>query len=137
MSENSNVKTEEKRAVARAVPERGRVRYLQPYHKAKKLDDADAYEVAVVLPGVNKKGLEVSVEDGELTVIGGRADALPEGWRPVSGSVDEQSCSDYRLLLTLNVDIDSERISAKLEDGILTLRLPVSEASKPRRVAVE
>lgn len=111
--------------------------FTQPRYKANKLEDAEAYEVAVVLPGVNKKGLEVSVEDGELTIIGRRGAWLAKGWRPISGSAPEQEPADYRLVLSLNVDIDSDRISAKIEDGILTLRLPVSEASKPKLIAVE
>ena len=109
----------------------------QPRYKVRKLDDMEAYEVAVILPGVKKKGLEVSTEDGELTVIGRRASWVPEDWRPVCGSTPEERSADYRLVLSLNVDIDSERISARLEDGILTLRLPVSEASKPKLIAVE
>lgn len=136
MSEKSTVKTKEKVTTPEKV-ERENTVFVQPRYKASKLDDVEAYEVAVVLPGVNKKGLEVSAEDGELTIIGRRGAWVPEGWRPVCGSAPEERPADYRLVLSLNVDIDSERISAKLEDGILTLRLPVSEASKPKLIAVE
>lgn len=111
--------------------------FVQPRYKAHKLDDVEAYEVAVVLPGVNKKGLEVSAEEGELTIIGRRGAWVPESWRPVWGGAPEGQPADYRLVLALNVDIDNERISAKLEDGILNLRLPISEASKPKLIAVE
>ena len=136
MSEKSTVKTKGEVTTAGNV-ERESTVFVQPRYKARKLDDVEAYEVAVVLPGVKKKGLEVSAEDGELTIIGRRAARVPEGWRPVYGSAPEQDPADYRLVLSLNVDIDSERISAKLEDGILTLRLPVSEASRPKLIAVE
>ncbi len=136
MSENTTVKNKEKVTTPETV-ERENTVFVQPRYKASKLDDVEAYEVAVVLPGVNKKGLEVSAEDGELTIIGRRGAWVPEGWRPVCGSTPEERPADYRLVLSLNVDIDSERISAKLEAGILTLRLPVSEASKPKLIAVE
>ena len=136
MSEKTIVKNKEKVTTPEKVGRDNTV-FAQPRYKASKLDDVDAYEVAVVLPGVNKKGLEVSAEDGELTIIGRRDAWVPEGWRPVCGSAPEECPADYRLVLSLNVDIDSERISAKLEDGILTLRLPVSEASKPKLIAVE
>ena len=136
MSEKTIVKNKEKVKTPVKV-ERENTIFAQPRYKASKLDDVEAYEVAVVLPGVNKKGLEVSSENGELTIIGRRANWVPEGCRPVCGSAPEERPVDYRLVLTLNVDIDSDRISAKLEDGILTLRLPVSEASKPKLIAVE
>lgn len=136
MSEKSTVKTK-KEVKAPETVEREKTVFVQPRYKASKLDDVEAYEVAVVLPGVNKKGLEVSTDDGELTIIGRRAVGVPEGWRPVGGSAPEERPADYRLVLSLNVDIDNDRISAKLEDGILTLRLPVSEASKPKLIAVE
>lgn len=136
MSEKAIAKTNHE-VTAPETAERENTAYVQPRYKARKLDNAEAYEVAVVLPGVNKKGLEVRAEEGELTVIGRREAWVPEDWRPVWGSGQEEQPADYRLVLALNVDIDSERISAKLEDGILTLRLPVSEASKPKLITVE
>jgi HSP20 family protein len=136
MSEKAITKTNHE-VTAPETAERENTVFVQPRYKARKLDNAEAYEVAVVLPGVNKKGLEVSAEEGELTVIGRRGAWVPEGWRPVWGGGPEEQPADYRLVLALNVDIDSDRISAKLEDGILTLRLPVSEASKPRLITVE
>jgi len=136
MSEKAITKTQSEVASPETA-ERENAVFVQPRYKARKLDDAEAYEVAVVLPGVNKKRLEISAEEGELTIIGRRGAWVPEDWRPVWGSGPEAPTADYRLVLALNVDIDGERISAKLEDGILTLRLPVSEASKPKLIAVE
>jgi HSP20 family protein len=136
MSEKSTLKKKEEVTTPDNV-EKGDDVFVQPRYKSRKLEDVEAYEAAVVLPGVNKKGLEISSEEGVLTIIGRRGDWVPEGWRPVAGSAPEERPADYRLVLSLNVDIDSERISAKLEDGILTLRLPVSEASKPKLITVE
>ena len=136
MSEKTTLKKKDKVTAPESVA-RDNTAFVQPRYKSRKLDEVDAYEAAVVMPGVNKKGLEISADDGVLTIIGRRAPWVSEGWRPVCGSAPEQGPSDYRLVLSLNVDIDSERISAKLEDGILTLRLPISEASKPKLIAVE
>ncbi len=136
MSEKAITKTKGEVATQETA-ERQNTAFVQPRYQARKLDDAEAYEVAAVMPGVNKKRLEISVEEGELTIIGRRGAWVPEDWRPVWGGGPETSVADYRLVLALNVDIDSERISAKLEDGILTLRLPISEASKPKLIAVE
>lgn len=129
MSESTTVALEKK-------AEKENVVFVQPRYKACKLEGVEAYEVAVIMPGVNKKGLEVSAENGELTIIGSRGIWAQKSWRPVHGSAPERP-ADYRLVLSLNADIDNERISAKLEDGILTLRLPVEEACKARLIAVQ
>ncbi|MFK5924081.1 MAG: Hsp20/alpha crystallin family protein [Verrucomicrobiota bacterium] len=136
MSEQSTVKTKETVALRERGKKENEV-FVQPRYKASKLDGVEAYEVAVLVPGVNKKGLEVSAENGELTIIARRGAWIPETWRPVYGSAPVERPADYRLVLSLNVDIDNERISAKLEDGILTLRLPVAEACKARLIAVQ
>ncbi|MEM7144072.1 MAG: Hsp20/alpha crystallin family protein [Verrucomicrobiota bacterium] len=104
---------------------------VKPYYTVKQGEDA--FELGVVMPGVAKGDVRVSVEDDVLTVAGVRGVSVPEGWRPLHS---ELSRSDYELELRLNVDVDEDGISAKLEDGILSLRLPLSEAAKPREIEV-
>ncbi|MEM8955155.1 MAG: Hsp20/alpha crystallin family protein [Verrucomicrobiota bacterium] len=104
---------------------------VKPYYTVKQGDDA--FELGVVMPGVAKGDVRVAVEDDVLTVAGARVTSVPEGWRPLHS---ELSQSDYKLELRLNVDVDEAGISAKLEDGILSLRLPLSEAAKPREIEV-
>ncbi len=94
----------------------------------------EAYELNVYLPGVSKKGAEVSIQGDEMIVFGRREAIRPEGARPVH---EEISTGDYRLKLQLNVDIDADRIEAQTENGILTVRLPIAEESKPRAIKIE
>lgn len=107
--------------------------FVKPHYTTRKADD-DAWEVGVVVPGVRRGDVQVSLEDKELEVVARRYRDLPEGWRPLN---EQGPRPNYRLNLELAVDVDEERISAKLEDGILTLRMPVAEATKPKTISVE
>jgi HSP20 family protein len=107
------------------------VSYVKPQYTVK--EGEDAFELGVVMPGVAKGDVNVAVEDDVLTVAGARDRSLPKGWTPL---YNELPRSDYKLELRLNVDIEEDGISAKLEDGILSLRLPLSEAAKPRTIEV-
>ena len=107
-----------------------RVSYLTPL--ANILETKDAYLVEAEMPGVTKDGLEVSVENGELTIVGRRATAAPQG-RAV---YRESRGFDYRRTFEIDPSIDVARISAKLDQGVLLLTLPKAEAVKPRKIAV-
>jgi HSP20 family protein len=107
-----------------------RVSYLTPL--ANILETKDAYVLEAELPGVTKDGLEVSVENGELTIVGRRSVAVPEG-RAV---YRESRGLDYRRSFELDPAIDTTRINAKLDQGVLTLTLPKAESVKPRKIVV-
>lgn len=85
------------------------------------------------MPGVNKDGLEISVEGNELTLIGRRSLDLPEGELYYC----ETPMADYRRVFELGPDVDTSKISAKLEQGVLTLHLPKSEKAKPKKIEVQ
>jgi HSP20 family protein len=91
------------------------------------------YVLEVEMPGVNKDGLEITVEGNELTIIGRRSLDLPEGELYYS----ETPLADYRRVFELGPDVDTSKISAKLEQGVLTLRLPKSEKAKPKKIEVQ
>lgn len=92
-----------------------------------------AFDVTVDLPGVAKDGLEITSEDGLLSVVGRRSWRRPEGWtRLHRESVD----ADFALTLRHDDVVDAARIQAELRDGVLRLTLPKGEALKPRRIPV-
>lgn len=93
----------------------------------------DGYVVEAEMPGVNKTGLEITVEANELTIIGHRD---PE---QVSGQplLRERRFADYRRSFELDPAIDSAKISAKIDQGIVTVTLPKSEKVKPRKITVD
>lgn len=93
--------------------------------------DADGYTLEVEMPGVPKSGVEVTFEDGKLTLTGHRTGREEEGY-----TYRESSESDYRRVFDLDPSIDSGRIEASIDQGLLTVHLPKAEAAKPRKIAV-
>jgi HSP20 family protein len=96
------------------------------------LETADGYILEAEMPGVAKDGLDVTVENGELIIIGRRADKDLPG----APLYRESRPLDYRRVFDLDPSIDTSRIVAKMEQGILTLTLPKAEQVKPRRIQV-
>lgn len=93
----------------------------------------DGYVVEAEMPGVNKSGLEITLEGQELTLVGHRN--LSEE----TGEVlfRERALADYKRTFALDPAIDTGKISAKMEQGVLVLTLPKSEQVKPRKISVE
>ena len=92
----------------------------------------DGYVLQAEMPGVNKNGLEVSVESNQLTIVGRRSD--PE----VKADLvyRESRPRDFRRVFELDPTIDSARIEAKMDQGVLTLTLPKAERVKPKKIVV-
>src|SRR5438045_2474445 len=97
------------------------------------MENGDSYTLEVEMPGVNKEGLEISIENNELTIIGRRS--LPS----IDGTlIHRESRSDnFRRTFELDPSIDTSKISARVEQGMLTLTLPKAEQVKPRKISVE
>jgi HSP20 family protein len=100
--------------------------------RASVIEENDGYTLRVEMPGVNKEGLEISMENNELTLIGRRS--LPT----IEGTLlhNELRRENYRRIFELDPSIDAGKISAKMDQGILTLALPKAEHVKPRKIAV-
>jgi HSP20 family protein len=92
----------------------------------------NAYQLELEMPGVDKSGLEVSVEGNELTIIGRRKTERPEG----DVYYSEWPEADYRRVFELGHDVDTAKINAQLDRGVLKLRLPKSETAKPRKIQI-
>jgi HSP20 family protein len=92
----------------------------------------DGYLLEAEMPGVNKEGSELLLEDNKLTIVGHRqADGLHG--QPL---YRESSPTDYRRIFVLDPTIDTGKISAQIEQGILKLTLPKAERVKPRKIKV-
>jgi HSP20 family protein len=96
------------------------------------IEENDGYTLWVEMPGVNKEGLELSIENNELTIIGHRS--LPA----VDGTLihRESRSEDFRRVFELDPSIDGNKINAKMDQGILSVTLPKAEHVKPRKIAV-
>jgi len=107
-----------------------RVNYLTPL--ANIVETKDGYVLEAEMPGVNKDGLDITVENGELTIVGHRAATEPRG-REV---YRESRAFDYRRTFELDPSIDTTRVTARIDQGVLTMQLPKAESVKPRKIAV-
>ena len=96
------------------------------------VEDGDVYLLKVEMPGVNKEGLEISVENNELTILGRRSLPVIEGALIHRESRPE----NFRRAFELDPSIDTAKVSARIEQGILTLTLPKAEQVKPRKITV-
>ena len=93
----------------------------------------DAFVIRVEMPGVPKAGVKVEYHEEVLTVRGERSAPAPADWKPLH---QELSNLNYELRLKVNSPVDDGKLSASLEDGVLTLTLPVKAAALPRQISV-
>ena len=95
-------------------------------------EDVGVVTLKLEMPGVAKEGLDVSVEANTLTIEGRR------GGNPPSGEwlLRERPIGSYRKIFTLDETIDRDKIEAMLTDGMLTVKLHIQEAAKPRKIAI-
>ncbi len=93
----------------------------------------DGYILEAEMPGLNKDGLEITLEGNEITILGRRTNEAVGG----TPLFCESQNVDYRRVFELDPAIDTARIAAKMEQGVLTLTLPKSERVKPRRITVD
>ena len=95
-------------------------------------ETAEAYLVELELPGVKRKDVSVEFGGGELAVTGEvkereRVGLLRTRTRPVGRF-------DYRVILP--ADVEEDQVAASLSEGVLTVRVPKSERSRPRRIPI-
>ena len=107
-----------------------KVRFIRPRAAVNRLQDGQV-RVVLEMPGVNRDGLDVRVENNELRIIG-RREKDPEGRHVLR----ERGQGDFLMTYTLDETVDTSRIDAVLEKGILALTLDVKEEVKPRTIQV-
>ena len=96
--------------------------------------DSENVYVRSELPGVALDQLDVSVTGRSLTVSGERA--IPDEKSSVRFHRREREAGKFRRQFNLPTDVDSERVQAKYQHGILMVVLPKSEKAKPKKIAI-
>lgn len=94
---------------------------------------SDEFCVALDLSGVDPDDIEVTVERNVLTIRATRRPLHQEGDEVI---VDERPQGEFTRQLFLGENLDPTRLEAGYDRGVLTLRIPVAEESKPRRVRI-
>jgi HSP20 family protein len=93
-------------------------------------DDGDAYILSALVPGLKAEDLTIQVLEDTVSIEG--------EFRREDGEflMGELPVGPFRRALRLPVALDADQADAKIEDGVLTLRLPKSEASRPKTIKV-
>ena len=131
MAEKKEMAVREKKEVAAKEEKTVPGRYFIP--AADIHENEDSLAVVLEMPGVEKKDISVSLENGVLSVDGRIDFSKYEAMEPLYA---EYNVGHYARSFSLSDRIDQEKISANIEDGVLTLTLPKAKAAQPRRIAI-
>lgn len=131
MADEKSLKVQEKKELTTKEEQTVPARFYVPYTDIYETDTA--LWVSMEMPGVEKDKVEVKLEQNVLS-IEGRVDFTKyEKLKPL---YTEYNIGHYRRDFRLSSEIDSQRISAKLDHGVLTVELPKSQETMPRRISV-
>lgn len=93
----------------------------------------DEFVVSIDLPGVDPESIDIDAEERTLTIRATRNTQAGEG---AQWLVRERPTGTFARQLTLGSGLALDQVGADYADGVLTLRIPVAEAAKPRKIAV-
>lgn len=131
MSDSQELTVREKQELAQQEEKTVPGRYFVP--AADIFETDEALTLILEMPGVGKGNVDVHVENDVLRVEG-RIDYSP--YQQVKPVYTEYNIGHYIRAFTLSSKVDREAITARVEDGVLTLTLPKSKDALPRRIAV-
>ena len=97
-------------------------------------EDAAGITLYADMPGVAKDKLSIQVEADTLTIEGELSLDIPAGMEPTHAEV---SLPRYRRLFTLSKELDSEKVAAEFNLGVLKLRIPKAEHLQPRKIDIK
>jgi HSP20 family protein len=92
----------------------------------------DAYLVEVELPGVRRDDIAIELQGGELVISGQFTEKEKVGL--LRSRTRRTGSFEYRA--TVPGEVDADKVTAQLGDGVLTVTVPKSEAAKPRRIEI-
>jgi len=114
---------------AQAVRRQDEDRQFQPATDI--IETADAVVLKLDMPGVLKENVDLTVDKDMLTIVG---KAQPE--ETGEAVYRETYVGDYRRQFTLTTDVDTGKIAATMTHGVLTVRIPKAEQTKPRKIKI-
>ena len=85
------------------------------------------------MPGVEQSALEITFNDDILTVCGEQSESVPEGFKLLHSGA---KTGVFKRSFNILSDINAEKISAKMTNGVLSIVLPKSEKAQPRKIEV-
>lgn len=97
------------------------------------VEDASGITLLADLPGVSKDKLNLQLAADSLVIEGDVDIAMPEGMESKHAEV---RMPRYRRVFTLSKELDAEKATAELRNGVLKLRIPKAEHAQPRKIEV-
>ena len=99
-----------------------------------RLPEGEEYVVAFDLPGVTTEAIDIDVERNMLTVKAERRPVAKAA--SVQMELSERPLGVFSRQMVLADTLDTERIEADYDAGVLTLRIPIAERAKPRKISI-
>ncbi len=124
-AENEPMKSEQ----AEVVRREDQRQYFQPATDV--VETADAVILTFDMPGVATENVDVTV-DKDMLVVTGKADPEETG----EALYRETHVGDYRRQFTLTGDVDADRITAAMNNGVLTVEIGKAEQAKPKKIRI-
>ncbi|HNK63201.1 MAG TPA: Hsp20/alpha crystallin family protein [Anaerolineales bacterium] len=94
-------------------------------------EEEDAYTLSALVPGLKAEDLNIQVLENVVSIEGGYKAEEAEYL------LSELPQGSFRRVLRMPGEIDSENVEAKIADGVLTLRLPKAESTRPKKIKIE
>ncbi|NJN64021.1 MAG: Hsp20/alpha crystallin family protein [Acidobacteria bacterium] len=98
-------------------------------------EDVEKIQLAVELPGLDRKDIEVSIEDGRLTISGERRFEAKTDEKNFTRV--ERSYGTFSRSFSLPNTVDVDRVEARMDKGVLIVSLFKREEAKPKQIAVQ
>ena len=98
-------------------------------------EENDKFVIKAEVPDVDKKDIEITVEDNVLTIKGEKK--LEKEEKKENYLRAERFYGSFRRSFTLPTTVDKEKIKAHLDKGVLTIEIPKKEETKPKKIAID
>ncbi len=99
------------------------------------VEDDDTFTVYMDLPGVEEKNVDVSIASNVLTIKGTRE--LPKLGEDAKIYRQEEWEGSFQRTLSLPHSVDTQKVQARMKNGVLTVTLPKREETKPKQIKVD
>jgi len=131
MAQSQSLQPQEKKELVSKGENTAPVRYFVPATDI--FETEDALTVVMEVPGVGREAIDISLENNVLKIEAKIDPAKYDGMEPL---YTEYNVGHFSRSFTLSNKIDQQQISAKLEDGIMTLILKKVKEATPRRISI-
>ena len=98
---------------------------------------SEAVEIYALVPGIDRKKLDLSVDKGLLTISGERENGVPGESDNLNVYAQERFAGSFRRVVNLPENVDISRVDASYRDGVLKIVIPMNESAKPRQIDVK